>query len=227
MISPWNFPLILSLGDAIPALRRRRAVVVKPSEITPLGLVEIVEAWKSEIGGPDVFDVVNGMGETGSALVDEVDFVQFTGSDRTAKKVIARAAETLTPVSAELGGKDPMIVLRTRQPREGRQRRHLGRSFANSGQVCISVERIYVEEPVYDEFVTRFTDEVQKLNQGMDGPEHGKDVGAMTFPNQTDIVEATSRTPARAARASSPEASAARARATASSRRCSSTSTTR
>ena len=127
VISPWNFPLILSLGDAIPALIAGCAVVVKPSEITPLGLGEIVEAWKSEIGGPDVFDVVNGMGETGSALVDEVDFVQFTGSDRTAKKVLARAAETLTPVSAELGGKDPMIVLRTRQRREGGQRRHLGR----------------------------------------------------------------------------------------------------
>ncbi len=126
VISPWNFPLILSLGDAIPALIAGCAVVIKPSEITPLGLGEIVEAWKSEIGGPDVFDVVNGMGETGSALVDEVDFVQFTGSDRTAKKVLARAAETLTPVSAELGGKDPMIVLRTARRREGRQRRDLG-----------------------------------------------------------------------------------------------------
>src|SRR5829696_6925808 len=67
VISPWNFPLILSLGDAIPALVAGAAVVIKPSEITPLGLTEIVEAWKSEIGGPDVFDVVNGMGETGSA----------------------------------------------------------------------------------------------------------------------------------------------------------------
>jgi betaine-aldehyde dehydrogenase len=76
VISPWNFPLILSLGDAIPALVAGCAVVVKPSEVTPLGLSEIVEAWKSEIGGPDVFDVVNGMGATGSALVDEVDFVQ-------------------------------------------------------------------------------------------------------------------------------------------------------
>ena len=105
VISPWNFPLILSLGDAIPALMAGCAVVIKPSEITPLGLAEIVDGWKREIGAPDVFDVVNGMGETGSALVDEVDFVQFTGSDRTAKKVLARAAETLTPVSAELGGR--------------------------------------------------------------------------------------------------------------------------
>ena len=185
VISPWNFPLILSLGDAIPALMAGAAVVIKPSEITPLGLGEIVEAWKTEIGGPDVFDVVNGMGETGSALVDEVDFVQFTGSDRTAKKVLAQAAETLTPVSAELGGKDPMIVLKSAN---GGQRRHLG-AFANVGQVCISIERLYVEEPVYDEFVERFTQEVRNLNQGMDGREHGKDIGAMTFPPQTQIVE--------------------------------------
>ena len=181
VISPWNFPLILSLGDAIPALIAGAAVVIKPSEITPLGLTEIVEAWKSEIGGPDVFDVVNGMGETGSALVDEVDFVQFTGSDRTAKKVLAQAAETLTPVSAELGGKDPMIVLRSANVERAANAATWG-AFANVGQVCISIERLYVEEPVYDEFVTRFTEEVRKLKQGMDGREHGQDLGAMSFP---------------------------------------------
>jgi acyl-CoA reductase-like NAD-dependent aldehyde dehydrogenase len=188
VISPWNFPVILSLGDAIPALVAGCAVVIKPSEVTPLGLGEIVEAWKSEIGGPDVFDLVNGVGETGSALVDEVDFVQFTGSDRTAKKVLARAAETLTPVSAELGGKDPMIVLRTANLEKAVNAGTWG-AFANSGQACTSVERLYVEEPIYDEFLTRFTDEVKKLNQGTDGPEHGKDVGAMTFPAQAGIVE--------------------------------------
>src|SRR5829696_447144 len=188
VISPWNFPLILSLGDAVPALIAGCAVVIKPSEVTPLGLAEIVEAWKSEIGGPDVLDVVNGMGETGSALVDEADFIQFTGSDRTAKKVLARAADTLTPVSAELGGKDPMIVLRSADHEKAVNAATWG-AFANAGQVCISVERLYVEEPIYDEFLSRLTEEVGKLNQGMDGPEHGKDVGAMTFAPQTDIVE--------------------------------------
>jgi acyl-CoA reductase-like NAD-dependent aldehyde dehydrogenase len=188
VISPWNFPLILSLGDAVPALIAGCSVVIKPSEVTPLALGEIVEAWKSEIGAPDVLDVVNGMGETGSALVDEADFIQFTGSDRTAKKVLGRAAETLTPVSAELGGKDPMIVLRNADLEKAVHAATWG-AFANSGQVCISVERLYVEEPIYDEFVSRFAEEVRKLNQGMDGPEHGKDVGAMTFPPQTDIVE--------------------------------------
>ncbi len=189
VISPWNFPLVLSLGDAIPALQAGCAVVIKPSEVTPLALGEILDAWKRELGAPDVFDVVNGSGETGSALVDEVDFVQFTGSDRTARKVLARAAETLTPVSAELGGKDPMIVLRSADVEKAAYAATWG-AFVNSGQVCMSVERIYVEEPVYDEFIRRFTDEVKNLKMGIDGPEHGSDQGAMTFPPQTEIVDA-------------------------------------
>jgi acyl-CoA reductase-like NAD-dependent aldehyde dehydrogenase len=162
--------------------------VIKPSEVTPLGLGEIVEAWKRDIGGPDVLEVVNGMGETGSALVDEADYIQFTGSDRTAKKVLARAAETLTPVSAELGGKDPMIVLKSADVERAANAAAWG-SFANAGQVCMSVERLYVEEPVYDEFMTRFTQEVTNLKQGEDGSEGGSDIGAMTFPPQTKIVE--------------------------------------
>ena len=168
IISPWNFPLILSLGDAIPALQAGAAVVIKPSEFTPLGLAEVVEAWKHEIGGPDVFDVVQGTGETGGALVDNVDFIQFTGSDRTGRKVMARAAETLTPVSLELGGKDPMIVLRDADIDRAANGTAWG-GMMNSGQVCISVERVYVEAPAYDEFVAKLADKVGQLRQGPDG----------------------------------------------------------
>jgi acyl-CoA reductase-like NAD-dependent aldehyde dehydrogenase len=188
IISPWNFPLVLALGDAIPALQAGAAVVIKPSEFTPLGLDEVVKAWKQEIGGPDVFDCVHGVGETGSALVDAVDFVQFTGSDRTGRKVMARAAETLTPVSLELGGKDPMIVLADADLDRAANAAAWGGMF-NSGQVCISVERIYVEEPVYNDFVTKLTTEVNNLRQGADGRGFGKDIGAMTSPNQIGIVE--------------------------------------
>jgi acyl-CoA reductase-like NAD-dependent aldehyde dehydrogenase len=188
VISPWNFPLALALGDAIPALQAGAAVVVKPSEFTPLGLAEVVKAWKEEIGGPDVFDCVQGTGQTGGALVDEVDFIQFTGSDRTGRKVMARAAETLTPVSLELGGKDPMIVLSDADLDRAANAATWGGMY-NSGQVCLSVERIYVEEPVYDEFVSKLTHEVGKLRQGPDGKTPEKDVGAMTSPNQTAIVE--------------------------------------
>jgi acyl-CoA reductase-like NAD-dependent aldehyde dehydrogenase len=188
VISPWNFPLALALGDAIPALQAGAAVAIKPSEFTPLGIDEIVRAWKEEIGGPDVFDCVHGTGETGGALIDSVDFVQFTGSDRTGRKVMARAAETLTPVSLELGGKDPMIVLDDADLDRAANAAAWGSMF-NSGQVCLSVERIYVEEPAYDEFVAKLTREVGKLRQGADGRTPEKDVGAMTSPNQTAIVE--------------------------------------
>jgi acyl-CoA reductase-like NAD-dependent aldehyde dehydrogenase len=188
VISPWNYPLILSLGDALPALQAGAAAVIKPSEFTPLGLLEVAKAWKEEIGGPDVFDVVLGMGDTGGALVDQCDFIQFTGSDRTGKKVMARAAESLTPVSLELGGKDPMVVLRDANVERAANAAAWG-GFQNSGQTCISVERIYVEEPVYDEFVEKLTEETRGLRQGADGPEYKCDVGAMTSPNQTAIVE--------------------------------------
>ncbi|HVO54367.1 MAG TPA: aldehyde dehydrogenase family protein [Solirubrobacterales bacterium] len=188
IISPWNFPLILSLGDAVPALQAGAAVVVKPSEFTPLGLAELVEAWKHEIGAPDVFDCVQGIGETGGALVDEADFVQFTGSDRTGRKVMARAAQTLTPVSLELGGKDAMIVLADADLDRAANAAAWG-GMMNSGQICMSVERIYVEEPAYDEFVAKLTTEVGKLRQGPDRSGHDADVGAMTSPNQIGIVE--------------------------------------
>ncbi|HEX5609321.1 MAG TPA: aldehyde dehydrogenase family protein [Solirubrobacterales bacterium] len=188
IISPWNFPLILALGDAIPAMQAGAAVVIKPSEFTPLGLAEVVKAWKEEIGGPDILDCVQGVGETGGALVDNVDFIQFTGSDRTGRKVMARAAETLTPVSLELGGKDPMIVLADADLDRAANAAAWG-GMMNSGQICMSVERIYVEEPAYDQFVAKLTAEVGKLRQGSDDARDPKDVGAMTSPNQTAIVE--------------------------------------
>jgi betaine-aldehyde dehydrogenase len=179
---------MLSLGDAIPALQAGCAVVIKPSEFTPLGLREIVTAWKEEIGGPDVLDVVLGLGETGSSLVDNVDYIQFTGSDRTGRKVMKQAAERLIPVSLELGGKDPMVVLDDADLDRAANAATWG-AMANSGQICMSTERIYVEEPAYDEFVAKLEASVKELRQGTDGREYSKDVGAMTSPNQTAIVE--------------------------------------
>jgi acyl-CoA reductase-like NAD-dependent aldehyde dehydrogenase len=188
VISPWNFPLAMGLGDSIPALQAGAAVVVKPSEFTPLSMIEVVKAWKEEIGAPDVFDCVLGTGEAGSTLIDHVDCVQFTGSDRTGRKVMGRAAETLTPVSLELGGKDPMIVLDDADLDRAANAAAWG-GMVNSGQLCISVERIYVEEPAYDEFVAKLTAEVGRLRQGADGRKPEKDVGAMTSPNQSAVVE--------------------------------------
>src|SRR3954447_11408946 len=188
IISPWNFPVILAYDDALPALLAGNAVVIKPSEFTPLSVMEIARAWKEEIGGPDVLDVVNGVGETGGALVDEVDFVQFTGSDRTGKTVMKRAADTLTPVSLELGGKDPLIVLRDGDIERAVNATATG-ALANAGQICMSIERVYVEEPIYDEFVSKLTEQVRTLRQGRDDRSYKADIGAMTTPAQAKIVE--------------------------------------
>ena len=109
--------------------------------------------------------VATGDGATGAALVDEVDMVMFTGSTSTGKQVLERAARTLTPVSLELGGKDPMIVLADADVERAASAAAYY-SMQNSGQTCISVERVYVEAPVYDEFVDKLTRKVAALRQG-------------------------------------------------------------
>ncbi len=187
LISPWNFPVILSLGDALPALVAGNAAVIKPSEITPLTVAEIVRGWREEVGAPDVLHVVNGAAETAGALIDEADYVQFTGSERTGKIVMKRAAETLTPVSLELGGKDPMIVTRDADIERAANATAWG-GLLNTGQICISIERVYVEEPVYDEFVETLRSKVQSLRQGADGDTYTAELGAMTSPAQVEIV---------------------------------------
>jgi acyl-CoA reductase-like NAD-dependent aldehyde dehydrogenase len=112
----------------------------------------------------------------------------FTGSTATGKKVMAKAAETLTPVSLELGGKDPMIVLRDADvDRAANTALYYG--MFNGGQTCISVERVYVEEPVYDDFVAKVTEKARELRQGYGATPGSNDVGSMTFPPQVEIVE--------------------------------------
>jgi acyl-CoA reductase-like NAD-dependent aldehyde dehydrogenase len=163
-------------------------VVLKPSEVTPLSSL-LVEEGLREVGLPeDVLLVATGTGETGAALVDEVDVVMFTGSTRTGKKVAARAVESLTPFSLEMGGKDPMIVLRDADiERAANEAVYWG--MANGGQICQSVERVYVEEPVHDEFVSKVVERVKELRQGRsDGP-GSVEVGAITFAPQQEIIE--------------------------------------
>ncbi len=187
VIGPWNYPLTNSFGHCIPALAAGNAVVLKPSEVTPLTSLLMADAMR-ECGLPeDVLIVLTGDGATGAALVDEVDMVMFTGSTATGKKVMERAAKTLTPVSLELGGKDPMIVLADADL-ERAANAAAYYSMQNGGQTCISVERVYVEEPVYDDFVARLTRKVADLRQGASSGFGSVDVGAVTFPPQLDIV---------------------------------------
>jgi acyl-CoA reductase-like NAD-dependent aldehyde dehydrogenase len=194
IIAPWNFPLVMTLGEAVPALAAGNAVIIKPSEWTPLtaqlGCEIAREAFRAAGLPQDVLQVVNGYGETGGALVDEVDMVGFTGSVRTGKAIAERAARRLVPVSLELGGKDPMIVLRDADLDRASSAAVWG-AFMNSGQVCISVERVYVEEPIATEFTRRVVEKTKALRQGIDSDDgDGRvDVGAMTFPKQIETVE--------------------------------------
>ena len=154
VIGPWNYPLTNSFGDAIPALAAGNAVLLKPSEVTPLTSLLLAEGCASA-GCPSTCSRSrSAAADTGTAVIDEVDFVMFTGSTATGKKVMARAAETLTPVALELGGKDPMIVLADADI-ERAANAATYYSMQNGGQTCVSVERVYVEAPIYDRSSTR------------------------------------------------------------------------
>jgi acyl-CoA reductase-like NAD-dependent aldehyde dehydrogenase len=188
VIGPWNYPLVNGFCDCIPALMAGNAVIHKPSEVTPLTAAVVAEMLR-ECGMPDdVFLIATGRGETGAALVDEVDFVMFTGSTATGRKVMERAAQTLTPVSLELGGKDAMLVLSDSNV-ERAANNAVYASMNNAGQICISVERVYVEAPVYDEFVSKVVDKVKRLRQGPPNGPGSVELGAMTFAPQLDIVD--------------------------------------
>ncbi|MEA2360821.1 MAG: hypothetical protein QOI62_4081, partial [Solirubrobacteraceae bacterium] len=188
VIGPWNYPLTNSFGDAIPALAAGNAVILKPSEVTPLTSLLLVEGLRASGMPEGVFAVATGRGATGEALIDEVDMIMFTGSTATGRKVMGRAAQTLTPVSLELGGKDPMIVL-SDADLERAANLAVYYSMLNSGQTCISIERVYVEEPAYDEFVQKVVEKVGALRQGESTGPGTAEVGSMTFPKQVEIVE--------------------------------------
>ena len=188
VIGPWNYPLTNCFGDGIAALAAGNAVVFKPSEITPMSTMLMQECMR-EAGLPDgVMQVATGRGATGAALIEHVDYVMFTGSVATGKKVAATAAETLTPHSLELGGKDPMIVLRDADL-ERAANGAVFWSMANGGQICQAIERVYVEEPIYQEFVDKVVEKTGKLRQGVPGEPGAVDVGAVTFAPQADLIE--------------------------------------
>ena len=188
VIGPWNYPIVNSFGDCIPALMAGNAVILKPSEVTPLSSGRMAEMLR-ECGLPaDVFHVATGDGSTGAALVDVVDCVMFTGSTPTGRAVMRAAAERLIPCWLELGGKDPMIVCADADLDRAANSAAFY-AMNNAGQVCLSIERCYVEAPVHDAFVERVTELVRKLRQGAPGPDGSTDVGAVTFPPQLDIVD--------------------------------------
>ena len=189
VITPWNYPLGMPMLDVPQALMAGAAVLTKPSEETPLGWAECVRGWNEEIGAPPVLGCATGRGGTGKAVVDLVDMVQFTGSTKTGRQIGIRCAERLIPASLELGGKDAMIVL-SDAPMQRAVRGAIWAGLFNSGQSCVAVERIYVEEPVYEEFTSRLVEEVKTLRQGHDAQgSFSTEFGALANEGQMAIVE--------------------------------------
>jgi acyl-CoA reductase-like NAD-dependent aldehyde dehydrogenase len=164
-------------------------VILKPSSVTPLSSLLMEDALRA-CGMPDgVFQIAVGRGGLGENLIDLVDFLMFTGSTETGRRVMERAAKTLTPVSLELGGKDPMIVLSDADI-ERAANAALFWAMQNAGQTCISVERVYVEETIYDEFVQRVAEKTSALRQGVPHGFGSVDVGSFINPPQARTVEA-------------------------------------
>jgi len=195
VIGPWNYPLTNSFGDCIPALMAGNSVILKPSEITPLTSLLMAEGLR-ECGLPEnVLQIATGRGGTGAALLEHVDMIMFTGSTKTGRKVAETAARRLIPASLELGGKDPMIVLSDADlERAANFATYF--SMQNAGQTCISIERVYVEEPVYDEFVAKVSAKVGALRVGRpDGGFGTVEVGAITFAPQLETIRTTSPMP--------------------------------
>jgi acyl-CoA reductase-like NAD-dependent aldehyde dehydrogenase len=186
VISPWNYPFTLAMTPIVSALLAGNTVVLKPSEVTPLVGLTIGRLF-AEVGPyPEVVQVVTGDGSTGDALVRSgVQKVAFTGSVRTGKLVSRAAAESLTPVLLELGGKDPMIVCDDANLDRAAKGAVWG-AFMNSGQTCMGVERVYVHQDVYEDFVDLVVEKTEAIRHGS-GPRD--DFGSMTFEPQVAIVD--------------------------------------
>jgi aldehyde dehydrogenase (NAD+) len=185
VIGPWNYPVFTPMGSIAYALAAGNAVVWKPSELTPLIAVKIEQLARSTFALPDLLQVVTGAGATGAALArSAVDKIAFTGSTATGKRVMMAAAERLTPVVLELGGKDAMIVADDADVGKAAEACVYG-ALTNAGQACISVERVYVAASIHDRFVDEVVRQVRDLKVGGDDGH----VGAMTSPAQVAIVK--------------------------------------
>lgn len=188
VISPWNFPFLLALIDCVPALAAGCAVMVKPSEVTP----RFVEPLKRTVAAipalAQVLQIVQGGPDTGVAMIDAADAVCFTGSVATGRMIARHCAERLITCFLELGGKDAVVVLKGADiPRAARAIAWGG--LANAGQSCLSVERIFVEAPVYAEFVEALADECNNLKLAYPQLDDGV-IGPLIAERQADTIRA-------------------------------------
>ncbi|MEH1831579.1 MAG: aldehyde dehydrogenase family protein [Nostoc sp.] len=186
IISPWNFPLLLSTIDTIPALLAGCAVIVKPSEIAPRFVAPLITALNAVPKLHDVLTFVEGAGETGSVLIENVDLVCFTGSVATGRKVAEAAAKRFIPAFLELGGKDPAIVLESANL-ELATSAILWGSVVNSGQSCLSIERIYVAESIFEKFYHQLVTKAHRLGLAYPTVESGE-IGPIIAERQAAII---------------------------------------
>jgi len=185
VISPWNLPLLLTLIDAIPALAAGCTILAKPSEVTPRFVPLLREAL--QVAGLDqVFKLVIGDSVTGHALIEASDQLCFTGSVATGRKVALSCAQRLIPVSLELGGKDPALVLSDADI-EHAARAIAWAGFANAGQSCTSIERVYVEAPVAEALIAALVRQARALELNHPDPKHGR-IGPIISASQVEVI---------------------------------------
>ncbi len=189
IISPWNYPFSTPATESLAALVAGNAVVLKPSEFTPLAALELQSLLHAAGVPRDVYQVLVGDGITGAALVEApIDKIVFTGSVRSGKRVAEAAAKKLLPALLELGGKDPMLVLEDADPDVASSAAIWG-AFMNAGQTCLSVERCYVHRSLYDKFLATVVEKTRKLRVG-NGMDPATDIGPMIHEQQLRVVEA-------------------------------------
>jgi acyl-CoA reductase-like NAD-dependent aldehyde dehydrogenase len=188
IISPWNFPWAIPVGEVVSALMAGNGVVLKPSELTPFVALKIAEVFARAGLPAGLLSVVTGDGRTGAALVEAgVDKIMFTGSVATGRRVAEVAGRNLAPCVLELGGKDPMIVFADADIEAAAAAAVWG-AFANAGQACASVERCYVDESIAEKFTARVVALTRSLRQDA-GRSGVADLGAMSCERQRSIVE--------------------------------------
>jgi acyl-CoA reductase-like NAD-dependent aldehyde dehydrogenase len=188
IISPWNYPFSIPATETLAALVTGNAVVLKPSELTPVSALELQRLLHAAGVPKDVFVVVLGEGPTGAALIESpIDKLIFTGSVSTGKRVAEASARRLLPVILELGGKDAMIVLDDADLDVASSAAVWG-AMMNAGQTCLSVERCYVHRGVYSRFIAFCVEKIQRLKVGQ-GSDASTDVGPLISERQLQIVE--------------------------------------
>jgi succinate-semialdehyde dehydrogenase/glutarate-semialdehyde dehydrogenase len=190
VISPWNYPFVLPTSEVVLALLAGNTVVLKPSEYTPL-IGEAIGELMRGAGLPEgALEIVQGDGRTGGALVaGKPDKIAFIGGGATARHILRGAAENLTPVTLELGGKDPVVVLKDANLDRAAQAVVWG-SFCNAGQVCAAVERVYVDRAIADRFTAKVVELTNRLRVGQSsGKDDEIEIGPMISERQLQIVE--------------------------------------